>query len=96
MAARIGQQLLARNKSLEEKNSTLENELCVSAEKITQLKHDLLMKTDLLQIYTNDVDDSSVDCEWFVAGFTYGFPMVMVWVWCGLGYIPKVKPKTPV
>ncbi|KAB7497307.1 Trafficking kinesin-binding protein 1 [Armadillidium nasatum] len=61
LAARIGQQLLARNKCLEEKNTNLEAELASSAEKITQLRHDLLMKTDLLQIYTNDVDESSVE-----------------------------------
>ncbi|XP_050691976.1 trafficking kinesin-binding protein 1-like isoform X2 [Eriocheir sinensis] len=61
LAAKIGQQLLNRNKALEERNSLLDAELSSATEKITQLRHDLQMKTDLLQIYTNDVDESS--CE---------------------------------
>lgn len=61
LAARIGQQLLARNKALEEKNSSLENDIGQSSEKITQLKHDLQMKADLLHLYTNDFDESSAD-----------------------------------
>ncbi|XP_076033795.1 trafficking kinesin-binding protein milt isoform X2 [Oratosquilla oratoria] len=61
LAAKIGQQLLARNKGLEERNVALEAEISAAGDTITQLKHDLQMKTDLLQIYTNDVDDSSVD-----------------------------------
>ena len=65
LAAKIGQQLLSRNKALEERNGTLEHELTASGDKITQLKHDLQMKTDLLQIYTNDIDDSSCDSKFF-------------------------------
>ncbi|XP_071546517.1 trafficking kinesin-binding protein 1 isoform X5 [Panulirus ornatus] len=62
LAAKIGQQLLNRNKALEERNATLESEVSAAGEKITQLRHDLQMKTDLLAIYTNDVDDTS-SCE---------------------------------
>ncbi|XP_069943670.1 trafficking kinesin-binding protein 1-like isoform X4 [Cherax quadricarinatus] len=62
LAAKIGQQLLERNKTLEERNALLDAELSSASDKITQLKHDLQMKTDLLQIYTNDVDDTS-SCE---------------------------------
>nr|XP_045615262.1 trafficking kinesin-binding protein 1-like isoform X5 [Procambarus clarkii] len=59
LAAKIGQQLLERNKTLDERNAILDAELSHASDKITQLKHDLQMKTDLLQIYTNDVDDTS-------------------------------------
>lgn len=62
LAAKIGQQLLSRNKSLEERNALLDSEVSAASDKITQLQHDLQMKTDLLQIYTNDVDDTS-SCE---------------------------------
>lgn len=61
LAAKIGQQLLARNKSLEERNAILDAELSTAGDRITQLSHNLQIKTDLLQIYTNDVDDSSCD-----------------------------------
>ncbi|XP_063840224.1 trafficking kinesin-binding protein 1-like isoform X2 [Scylla paramamosain] len=61
LAAKIGQQLLNRNKALEERNTLLDAELSAATDTITQLRHDLQMKTDLLQIYTNDVDESS--CE---------------------------------
>ncbi|XP_063593517.1 trafficking kinesin-binding protein milt-like isoform X1 [Penaeus indicus] len=62
LAAKIGQQLLNRNKALEERNAALEAEVSAAGDTITQLKHDLQMKTDLLQIYTNDVDETS-SCE---------------------------------
>jgi len=59
LAARIGQGLLARNKALEERLVTVEVELTTAHDTVTQLKHDLLLKSELLQIYTNDFDDSS-------------------------------------
>ena len=59
LAARIGQGLLARNKALEERLVTVEGELTTAHDTVTQLKHDLLLKSELLQIYTNDFDDSS-------------------------------------
>lgn len=59
LAARIGQGLLARNKALEERLVTVENELGTAHDAVTQLRHDLSLKAELLQIYTNDLDDSS-------------------------------------
>jgi len=59
LTARIGKELLAHNSKLEANVATLENELKLCNEKITQLQHELLKKTELVQILTNDVDDSS-------------------------------------
>ncbi|XP_066977532.1 trafficking kinesin-binding protein 1 isoform X3 [Macrobrachium rosenbergii] len=70
LAAKIGQQLLARNKALEERNAILDGELSAASDKITQLTHNLQMKTELLQIYTNDVDDAS-SCETTPTGLRF-------------------------
>ncbi|XP_037085685.1 trafficking kinesin-binding protein milt-like [Pollicipes pollicipes] len=59
LAAKIGQQLLERNKQVEERLTQLEGELQAANDSITQLKHDLQLKTELLHIYSNDFDDSS-------------------------------------
>ncbi|KAG8185931.1 hypothetical protein JTE90_010717 [Oedothorax gibbosus] len=59
LAARIGQSLLDQNKDLRNRNDLLEQELGVSCETITQLKHDLSVKNGLLQIYTQDLDTDS-------------------------------------
>ena len=59
MAARIGQGLLHRNKALEDRLTAVEGELTSAHDTVTQLKHDLALKAELLQIYTNDFDDSS-------------------------------------
>lgn len=59
LAARIGQGLLSRNKALEDRLVAVEGELTTAHETVTQLRHDLLLKGELLQIYTNDLDDSS-------------------------------------
>lgn len=59
LAARIGQGLLSRNKALEERLVAVEGELTNAHDTVTQLRHDLLLKSELLQIYTNDLDDSS-------------------------------------
>ena len=60
LAAKIGQELLERNQRLEERVSVLEFQLTSSTDLITQLKHDLTVKTDLLHVYTNDaIEDSS-------------------------------------
>ena len=61
LAARIGQGLLSRNKALEERLIAVEGELAGAHETVTQLRHDLLLKGELLQIYSNDLDDSSPD-----------------------------------
>ena len=54
LAAKIGQELLERNRRLEERVGGLETHLNSSNEVITQLRHDLAIKTDLLHVYTND------------------------------------------
>ena len=59
LAARIGQGLLSRNKALEDRLVAVEGELTNAHDTVTQLRHDLLLKSELLQIYTNDLDDSS-------------------------------------
>lgn len=59
MTARIGKELLTHNQKLESTVNALETELKEANEKITQLNHELLKKTELIQILTNDVDESS-------------------------------------
>ena len=59
LAARIGQGLLARNQALEDRLVAVDGELASAHETVTQLRHDLSLKSELLQIYTNDFDDSS-------------------------------------
>lgn len=61
LAARIGQGLLTRNKALEDRLLAVEGELTAAHDTVTQLRHDLLLKSELLQIYSNDFDDSSPD-----------------------------------
>lgn len=59
LTARIGKELLTHNQKLENTVNALETELKEANEKITQLNHELLKKTELIQILTNDVDESS-------------------------------------
>jgi len=59
LAAKIGQELLQRNKESDEKVNKLETDLCSANDLITQLRHELQVKTDLLHVYTNDVEDAS-------------------------------------
>ncbi|XP_065570961.1 trafficking kinesin-binding protein milt-like isoform X6 [Artemia franciscana] len=61
LAALIGQSLLCKNKTLEEKLTSLDCELSAANEAVTQLKHDLTLKTELLQLYTHDIEDSGSD-----------------------------------
>lgn len=63
LTARIGKELLTHNQKLESNVTSLENELKLSNEKITQLSHELIKKTELIQILTNDVDDSGSDAD---------------------------------
>lgn len=71
LTARIGKELLTHNQKLESNVATLEAELKTCNEKITQLQHELAKKTELLQIITNDVDDSGsetgkvIPYKWF-------------------------------
>jgi len=59
LAAKIGQELLQRNKETDEKVSRLENDFGSATELITQLRHELQVKTDLLHVYTSDLEDAS-------------------------------------
>merc|ERR550534_1056988 len=59
LAAKIGQELLQRNKETEEKVSRLEHENQIANDTIIQLKHELQAKTDLLHVYTDDLEESS-------------------------------------
>lgn len=58
LTARIGKELLTHNQKLESNVNSLESELKAANEKITQLSHELIKKTELIQILTNDVDES--------------------------------------
>uniref|UniRef100_UPI00398F5219 trafficking kinesin-binding protein 1-like n=1 Tax=Pristiophorus japonicus TaxID=55135 RepID=UPI00398F5219 len=58
LAARIGQSLLKQNRSLTETNEYLEEQIQHSNEEIAQLKHEVSMRDDLLQLYTNTSEDS--------------------------------------
>ncbi|XP_043283316.1 trafficking kinesin-binding protein milt isoform X2 [Venturia canescens] len=58
LTARIGKELLTHNQKLESNVNSLEAELKAANEKITQLSHELIKKTELIQILTNDVDES--------------------------------------
>ncbi|XP_044585122.1 trafficking kinesin-binding protein milt isoform X1 [Cotesia glomerata] len=58
LTARIGKELLTHNQKLETNINALEAELKTANEKITQLSHELLKKTELIQILTNDVEES--------------------------------------
>ncbi|XP_066587033.1 trafficking kinesin-binding protein milt isoform X2 [Prorops nasuta] len=61
LTARIGKELLTHNQKLESTVNTLESELKESNEKITQLSYELAKKTELIQILTNDVEETSSD-----------------------------------
>lgn len=53
LAAKIGQELLERNRFLDDKVTSLETQLGAANEMITQLRHELQVKTDLLHVYSN-------------------------------------------
>ncbi|XP_028040968.1 trafficking kinesin-binding protein milt isoform X2 [Bombyx mandarina] len=59
LTARIGKELLTANGRLESRVTALEGELKTARDHITQLKHDLSVKTDLLQVLTNDTEEGS-------------------------------------
>lgn len=54
---------MTHNQKLESSVNALENELKETNEKITQLSHELAKKSELLQILTNDVDESSPEVD---------------------------------
>eukprot|EP00062_Callorhinchus_milii_P011987 gi/632958534/ref/XP_007895091.1/ PREDICTED: trafficking kinesin-binding protein 1 isoform X11 [Callorhinchus milii] len=61
LAARIGQSLLKKNKTLTERNEYLEEKVEHAREEVAQLRHDLSMKDELLQFYTNAAEESETD-----------------------------------
>ncbi|KAM8841276.1 trafficking kinesin-binding protein 1 isoform 2-T2 [Spinachia spinachia] len=58
LAARIGQSLLKKNRSLSEQNDYLEERVAQITEEVAQLHHELNLKDELLQIYTNAAEES--------------------------------------
>ncbi|KAJ3598194.1 hypothetical protein NHX12_001705 [Muraenolepis orangiensis] len=58
LAARIGQSLLKKNKTLSDRNAVLEEQVEHIREEVSQLRHDLSTKDELLQFYTSVADDS--------------------------------------
>ncbi|XP_066497635.1 trafficking kinesin-binding protein 1 [Hoplias malabaricus] len=58
LAARIGQSLLKRNRFLSEQNEFLEEQVGTIREEVAQLHHELNLKDELLQFYTDAVEES--------------------------------------
>lgn len=58
MTARIGKELLSHNQKLEATVQELENDLKAANEKLTQLTYEVGKKTELIQVLTNDVEES--------------------------------------
>ncbi|KAG7268076.1 hypothetical protein CRUP_011974 [Coryphaenoides rupestris] len=58
LAARIGQSLLKKNKTLSDRNGLLEEQVEHIREEVSQLRHDLSMKDELLQFYTSVAEES--------------------------------------
>ncbi|XP_043512354.1 trafficking kinesin-binding protein milt isoform X2 [Frieseomelitta varia] len=59
LTARIGKELLSHNQKLEATVTSLEADVKEANEKITQLTHELAKKTELIQILTNDAEESN-------------------------------------
>uniref|UniRef100_A0A671SF80 Trafficking kinesin-binding protein 1-like n=1 Tax=Sinocyclocheilus anshuiensis TaxID=1608454 RepID=A0A671SF80_9TELE len=58
LAARIGQSLLKKNRVLSEQNEYLEEQVGTIREEVAQLHHELNLKDELLQFYTNAAEES--------------------------------------
>uniref|UniRef100_A0A8C3ANZ5 Trafficking kinesin protein 1 n=1 Tax=Cyclopterus lumpus TaxID=8103 RepID=A0A8C3ANZ5_CYCLU len=58
LAARIGQSLLKKNRRLTEQNDYLEERVAQITEEVAQLHHELNLKDELLQFYTNAAEES--------------------------------------
>nr|XP_033786287.1 trafficking kinesin-binding protein 1 isoform X5 [Geotrypetes seraphini] len=58
LAARIGQSLLKKNKTITERNEFLEEQVEHIREEVSQLRHELSMKDELLQFYTSAAEES--------------------------------------
>lgn len=53
LTARIGKELLTHNNKLEASVNSLEAELKAAKDEITQLAHDVIKKTELIQVPTH-------------------------------------------
>ncbi|XP_072303768.1 trafficking kinesin-binding protein 1-like isoform X2 [Eucyclogobius newberryi] len=58
LAAKIGQSLLKKNRALTEQNDYLEEQVAQITEEVAQLHHELNLKDELLQFYTNAAEES--------------------------------------
>ncbi|XDV34300.1 hypothetical protein PO909_004469 [Leuciscus waleckii] len=58
LSARIGQSLLKKNRILSEQNEYLEEQVGTIREEVAQLHHELNLKDELLQFYTNAAEES--------------------------------------
>ncbi|XP_034016788.1 trafficking kinesin-binding protein 1-like isoform X2 [Thalassophryne amazonica] len=58
LAARIGQSLLKKNRTLTEQNDYLEEQVVQITEEVAQFHHELNLKDELLQFYTNAAEES--------------------------------------
>ncbi|XP_051527654.1 trafficking kinesin-binding protein 1-like isoform X2 [Myxocyprinus asiaticus] len=58
LAARIGQSLLKKNRVLSEQNEYLDEQVGTIREEVAQLHHELNLKDELLQFFTNAVEES--------------------------------------
>ncbi|KAK2830140.1 hypothetical protein Q5P01_018071 [Channa striata] len=58
LAAKIGQSLLKKNRTLTEQNDYLEIQVGQITEEVAQLHHELNLKDELLQFYTNAAEES--------------------------------------
>lgn len=61
LTARIGKELLQQNNKLEATVAQLEGDLKSANENITQFTHEIAKKTELIQILTNDMDESTLE-----------------------------------
>ncbi|KAK4875165.1 hypothetical protein RN001_011587 [Aquatica leii] len=61
LTARIGKELLQQNNKLDVTIASLQAELKTANEKITQLTHESAKKTELIQILTNDMDETCLE-----------------------------------
>ncbi|CAK9304474.1 unnamed protein product [Gordionus sp. m RMFG-2023] len=59
LAAKIGKTLIARIRQLQNQNDTLEEQLIIANETISQLRYELKCKDKMLQIYISDDNDQS-------------------------------------
>ncbi|MEQ2235709.1 hypothetical protein ILYODFUR_005076 [Ilyodon furcidens] len=61
LAAKIGQSLLKKNRTLTEQNDYLEEQVGQITEEVAQLHHELNLKDELLQFYTNAAEECEDD-----------------------------------